>query len=100
MRATVAICGAWLSTKFKSTSSLVTFGTLVIRPIDPGESVMEADADEFTARSANRQVTIPPACEQLPELAAALTNVTPLGSGSVRATLVALLGPLFETSRV
>src|SRR5258706_7725760 len=99
-RATAATWAMRLSNEFKSTSSVVTQGALVIRPIAIGETVIEADVIAPTGRSARRHVTMPLACEQVPEFAVALMNTTPGGSESVSVTLVARLGPLLDTSRL
>src|SRR5205807_10268297 len=99
-RATVVSCASVLSPGVRSTSSVVTVGACVIRPIEPGVIVIVADVALPIAKLGSWQVTTPAATEQLPPATVALANVVPGGNGSDRRTLVAAFGPRLDTVSV
>jgi hypothetical protein len=83
-----------------SGSTAVTVAVLLICPVTVGRMTIVAVADAFLAKPLRLQLTVAPDWEQLPWLAVAETNATPLGSVSVSVTPVADAGPPFLTVRV
>ena len=77
-----------------------TLAELVIEPAAVGVTMIVTVAVAVLAIVPRLQVTVPPACEQVPWLGEAEMKVTPAGSVSVRVALVAVEGPPFATVTV
>ncbi len=80
--------------------SAVTLAVLVATPGAPASVRMVIVAVPALARVPSRQVTVPPASEQVPAVVVTCKYETFDGSGSVTITLVALAGPLLVTASV
>jgi hypothetical protein len=98
---TLVLALAVLLALLKSFSVAVTLALLVMTPPDVGAvTVMVTVADPALAIAPRLQVTVPALWLQVPWVAVADTNVTPLGRVSVRVTPVAPLGPALLTLTV
>ena len=89
-----------LLVRFGSVWSAVTFAVFETTPDAPGSVKMEIVAVPALAMEPSRQVTVPPASEQVPCVVFEERYVTIEGSVSVTVTFVAVAGPLFFTARM
>src|SRR5713226_2629803 len=96
----VSVCVEKLLRRLGSTWSANTVPVFEMTPGVPASVRMVTVAVPPLAMVPSKQVTVPPASEQVPAVVVADRKVTAEGKGSITVTLVADAGPLFVIERV
>lgn len=96
----VSVCVEVLLARFESVWSALTVAIFVAVPGAPARVSIVTVAVAPLFIDPSKQVTVPPAWEQVPCVVESCSQVTSLGRGSVTVTLVAVAGPLFVTAKL
>src|SRR5258706_15414152 len=96
----VSVCAEVLLRRLGSVWSALTVAVFTMTPGLPASVRMVTVAVPALAMVPSKQVTVPPASEQVPAVVVADRKVTAEGNGSVTMTLVADAGALLVTARL